>query len=59
LEWRLRVATSEARDRGDVPRDDDAVKPDARDIIIEGLRMETDALRAALATTRDDRRRGE
>jgi hypothetical protein len=64
LEWRLRVATAESdgaddlRHRRSTPRARPASAPatspptDARDVLVDGLRAETEALRAALAQAR-------
>ena len=64
LEWRLRVATAESdgaddlRRRRSTPRARPASAPatspptDARDVLVDGLRAETEALRAALAQAR-------
>lgn len=73
LEWRLRVATSVASGSGppepprapkpppSTPSPSQAPSTpstvDTRDVIIEGLRMETEALKAALAQARAEAQR--
>jgi len=65
LEWRLRVATAESdgaddgRRRRSTARARPASAPapkDARDVLVDGLRAETEALRAALAQARAARK---